>query len=116
MGIGGQVVLQLGELFEPVAPHQIGPGGKGLAHLDEAGAQVRERCENAPSQSLLHLGIAAVPLHHQHQGQAGQLPDHHEQPGYQHPGAQQQPAQVSAWVVTQLAGSFGVGQVTAAAS
>ena len=27
MGIGGQVVLQLGELFEPVAPHQIGSGG-----------------------------------------------------------------------------------------
>ena len=109
VGEGGQVVLQLGELLQPVAPHQVGAGGEGLAHLDEAGAELGEGGEDAPAQLLLHPGVVAAALHHQHQGQAAQLPEHHRQPAHQHPGAQQQPAQITARVVARPAGGFGDG-------
>ena len=89
VGEGRQVVLELGELVQPIAAHQVWPGGEGLAHLDEAGAQGSEGMENPAAQLLLHLGITAVALHHQHQPKAGQLPGHNQQPAHQQPGTQQ---------------------------
>ena len=42
VGVGRQVVLETGQLIEPVAPHEIRAGGEGLPHLDEAGAEPGE--------------------------------------------------------------------------
>ena len=59
VGEGGQVVLQLGELVQPVAPHQIGAGGEGLPHLDEAGPQAREGGQDLLGEPLLDLWFGA---------------------------------------------------------
>ena len=50
---GGQIVLQARQFFKPVPSHQIGAGGKGLAHLDETGPQAAQGGEDAPGQPLL---------------------------------------------------------------
>ena len=86
MGEGGQVVLQLGELLQPVAAHQVGTGGERLAHLDEAGPQIGEGGENAPGQPLLHQPIGLLPCTASTQGQAGQLASTTTRPADQEPG------------------------------
>ena len=84
---GGQVVLQFGQLLQPIAPHQVGPGGQRLSHLDETGPQLGEGVEDAAAQPLLHLGITAIALQQQHHSQGRQLPQHHRQAADQGPGA-----------------------------
>ena len=59
VGEGGQVVLQSGELLQPVAPHQIGAGGQGLPHLDEAGPQAREGGQDLLGEPLLDVWFGA---------------------------------------------------------
>ena len=70
--------LEAGELLEPVAAHQVGAGGEGLAHLDEAGAEARQGVENAPGQALLGGGLGAAGLQGQHHGEAAEAPDHRQ--------------------------------------
>lgn len=101
MGEGGQVVLQLAQLIEPVAPHQVGPGGEGLPHFDEAGTKRGERGEDAAAEPLLHLPVVAVALHGEHHRKTQQLPQHPHQPRDQDPRPAQQPAAVAPGVVTE---------------
>ena len=78
-----QVVLQPGELVQPIALHQVRPGGEGLAQLDEAGAQARERVQQALAQTALNRAVFAAALNDQGEAQATELPEHHHQAAHQ---------------------------------
>ena len=99
MGKRRQVVLQPGELLKPFPLHQVGPGGKGLPHLDEAGAQGAEGGQDAAGQPLLHVGIGAARLGDEGDRQPAEAADHLGEPADPDPGAQDQPAQVGVGVV-----------------
>ena len=99
MGERGQIVLKPGQLLQPVAPDQVGPGGEGLAHLDEAGTQVAQGAQDGAGQPLLDPLVGAAPLDRQAQDQTRQSPQDHDQAAQQHPGPQQQPAQIGVGVV-----------------
>ena len=78
-----KVVLQASELLEPIALHQIRSGGEGLAQLDEAGPQARERMQQTLAQTALDSPVLTAALNDQGEAQAAELPEHHHQAAHQ---------------------------------
>ena len=56
-GEGGQLILEPGQFLEQRRWHDVWPGGKGLARLNEGRPQLRQQVGGFPGPGLGHLGI-----------------------------------------------------------
>ena len=100
MGEWGEIVLKARQFIQPVPAYQIRSGGEGLSHLDETGPQPRQGVEDPTGERLLNQWIGTASSQHKNQHQAGQGPQHLDQPGDRHPGAQKQPAKITPGVIS----------------